>query len=106
MQDADRLRILAACRTAPENRLVIIHGTDTMTETARVLGSAGLTQTVILTGAMVPYEVAGSDALFNLGFACGVAQTLSPGIYIAMNGTVFPWDKVRKNRAVGRFELV
>lgn len=106
MQDADRLRILDACRAAPENQLVIIHGTDTMTDTARVLGSAGLTRTVILTGAMVPYEIAGSDALFNLGFACGVAQTLPAGIYIAMNGTVFPWDKVQKNRAAGRFESV
>ena len=104
MQDADRAGILAACRSAPEKQVVIVHGTDTMTDTARVLGNAVLDKTVILTGAMVPFEIAGSDALFNLGFACGVAQTLPAGIYIAMNGAVFEWDKVEKNRAAGRFE--
>jgi L-asparaginase len=106
MQDADRDRILEACRAAPEAALVIVHGTDTMTDTAKVLGAAdGLAKTVVLTGAMVPYEIAGSDALFNLGFACGVAHTLPTGIYIAMNGTVFAWDKVMKNREAGIFEL-
>ena len=104
MQLLDRERILQACQAAPENLIVIVHGTDTMAETAQVLGGAAMPKTVVLTGAMIPYEIAGSDALFNLGFACGVAQTLAPGVYVAMNGTVFAWDKVRKNRNAGRFE--
>jgi L-asparaginase len=75
-----------------------------MPETAAVLGAAQLPKTIILTGAMIPYEIADSDALFNFGFACGVAQTLAPGVYIAMNGQVFAWDKVQKNRSAGVFE--
>jgi L-asparaginase len=104
MQDPDRQRVLASCRAAQEKAVVIIHGTDTRRETAAVLGAADLGQTIVLTGAMIPYEIANSDALFNLGFACGVAQTLAPGVYVAMNGQVFPWDNVTKNRAAGVFQ--
>lgn len=104
MQDADRQRILAACRVANEAAIVVIHGTDTMCETAHVLGNAALAKTIVLTGAMIPYEITGSDALFNFGFACGVAQTLPHGVYVAMNGKVFAWDQVQKNRAAGVFE--
>lgn len=103
MQNADRQRILDACRKAAETRIVITHGTDTMPETAQVLGGAGLAKTIVLTGAMIPYEIAGSDALFNFGFAIGVAQTLPHGVYVAMNGQVFAWNDVRKNRAAGVF---
>ena len=60
--------------------------------------------TIVLTGAMIPYAIANSDALFNLGLACGVAQTLAPGVYVAMNGQVFTWNNVTKNRAAGVFE--
>lgn len=105
MRDEDRQRILESCRAAPEPTIVIIHGTDTMRETGEVLGNANLGKTIVLTGAMIPYEILNSDALFNLGFACGVAQTLPPGVYIAMNGQVFDWDKVEKNRAAGVFQI-
>jgi L-asparaginase len=104
MRDADRQRVLAACRAAGEKAIVIIHGTDTMRETAVVLGAAALDKTIVLTGAMIPYEIANSDALFNFGFASGVAQTLPPGVYVAMNGQVFAWDNVTKNRAAGVFQ--
>lgn len=106
MRDEDRQRILDSCRAAPEETIVIIHGTDTMRETGAVLGQAKLGKTIVLTGAMIPYEILNSDALFNLGFACGVAQTLPAGVYIAMNGQVFDWDKVEKNRAAGVFQVV
>lgn len=104
MQDADRQRVLTACRAAPEHAIVIIHGTDTLRETAAILGQAQLQQTIVLTGAMIPYEIDGSDALFNLGFAIGVAQALPAGVHVAMNGRVFDWTSVRKNRAMGVFE--
>ncbi len=104
MKDAHRAGVLDACRAAPENRIVIIHGTDTMAETAAVLGAAALDKTIVLTGAMLPYEVAGSDALFNLGFAIGCASHLSVGAWIAMNGVAHRWDAVRKNRERGVFE--
>jgi L-asparaginase len=71
---------------------------------AVALGQAGLQKTIVLTGAMVPYRVASSDALFNLGFAVAVAQLNAPGVFVAMNGRVFSWDKVRKNKTDGIFE--
>jgi len=104
MGDADRERVLTTCQAASEKAIVIVHGTDTMRETAAVLGAAGLDQTIVLTGAMIPYSIANSDALFNLGFACGVAQLLPAGVYVAMNGQVFPWDNVTKNRSAGVFQ--
>jgi len=106
MQDADRARVLAACNAATERAIVIVHGTDTMRETAQVLGAAALEQTIILTGAMIPYEIANSDALFNLGFATAAAQILPSGVYVAMNGKVFTWDNVTKNRAAGVFQAL
>jgi L-asparaginase len=103
MVDADRQRILQSCTQAAEKAIIIIHGTDTMRETAHVLGAAKLDKTIVFTGAMIPYEIANSDALFNLGYAAGVAQLLPPGVYVAMNGQVFNWDNVQKNRAAGVF---
>jgi L-asparaginase len=104
MKDEDRHKILAACKASPEAQIVVVHGTDTMRETAETLGRAGLAKTVVLTGAMLPYELMHSDAMFNLGFACCAAQTLPHGVYIAMNGQVFENGTVRKNRAAGVFE--
>ena len=103
MTDAHRQGVLAACRAAPERSLVVVHGTDTMAETASVVGQANLGKTIVFTGAMIPYAVQGSDALFNLGFALAMAQALPPGAYIAMNGRVFPWDNVKKDREGGVF---
>ena len=104
MHDADRQRILGSCLQADENAIIIVHGTDTMRETAEVLGNAKLAKTIVLMGAMIPYEIANSDAFFNFGFACGVAQMLPHGVYVAMNAQVFTWDKVQKNRVAGVFE--
>lgn len=104
MQDADRQRILASVTKAAEHSIIIIHGTDTMRQTAEVLGNAKLDKTIILTGAMIPYEIANSDALFNFGYATAAAQLLPAGVYVAMNGKVFNWDKVEKNRSAGVFQ--
>jgi L-asparaginase len=109
MTDADRRLIAENCASAREHRIVITHGTDTMTDTAAHLGHefesgtlAG--KTIVLTGAMVPYKFGSSDGLFNLGVALALAQTLPPGVYVAMNGRWFDWRNVRKNRARGIFE--
>ena len=103
MTAADRRRVLEACAKAPESRIVVTHGTDTMVETAKVLGAAGLSKTIVLTGAMVPYKFGSSDGLFNLGSALSFAQALPPGVYVTMNGLVFAWDDVRKDRRLGVF---
>jgi L-asparaginase len=104
MTDADRQSILRQCLQAPESRIVITHGTDTMVDTAAVLARGVADKTVVLTGAMIPYKFGSSDGLFNLGSALAFAQTLPPGVYVAMNGRYFEWNRVRKNRQTGMFE--
>jgi L-asparaginase len=106
MSDADRRQVAERCAACAESRIVITHGTDTMVETAATLAHAGLGKTIVLTGAMVPYAFGSSDGLFNLGSALSFAQVLPPGVYVAMNGTAFPWNGVRKNRQTGVFEPV
>ena len=104
MHQSNRLKVLESCRRAAEGQIVITHGTDTLVETAAVLGAAGLDKTIVMTGAMVPYIFNNSDAAFNLGCALGAVQLLPRGVYIAMNGRVFGWNRVRKNRELGVFE--
>lgn len=103
MTAADRRRIAEACRRAPETRLVVTHGTDTMVETAKAVARAVPGKTVVLTGAMRPYRFGSSDGLFNLGSALSFAQALPAGVFVAMNGLAFPWDRVRKDRRRGVF---
>ena len=104
MTDRNRMQILKACKSARQKRIVITHGTDTMENTAAVLGPEIKDKTVVLTGAMIPYKFGSSDGIFNLGTAIAFAQTLPPGVYVAMNGRYFAWDAVRKNRKIGMFE--
>jgi L-asparaginase len=104
MTDAQRSKIVRACRECDEDQIVITHGTDTMVETARAIAEGVDGKTVVLTGAMVPYAFGSSDGLFNLGSALSFVQALPAGVYIAMNGKSFPWDDVRKNREAGVFE--
>jgi L-asparaginase len=106
MTQQDRELIVASCNASEEERIVITHGTDTMTETAKFLAKEIANKTVVLTGAMIPIKFGSSDGLFNLGSALAFAQSLPHGIYVAMNGRYFHWDKVRKNRQSGVFEEI
>ncbi len=106
MTDTDRNIILESCKRAEEERIIITHGTDTMTNTAKVLAENTEGKTIVITGAMIPYKFGSSDGLFNLGSALAFAQTLPHGIYIAMNGRCFKWDNVKKNRQTGYFEEI
>jgi L-asparaginase len=99
----DRQLILEACQRAPEERIMITHGTDTMAETARYLYKNIDNKTIILTGAMIPYSFGSSDGLFNFGSALSFVQILSTGVWVAMNGELFPGDQVEKDRSSGIF---
>jgi L-asparaginase len=106
MTEEDRKIILENCKKAKEDMIIITHGTSTMAETARFLGKFIKNKTIVLTGAMSPYAFGSSDGLFNLGCALAFAQTLSHGVYIAMNGRYFNYDNVRKNEKLGIFEEI
>ena len=104
MSVEDRELIAHQCRNAKEDKIIITHGTDTMTVTARELAEKVPNKTIVLTGAMIPYKFGSSDGFFNLGGALAFAQTLPPGVYVVMNGRYFNWDNVRKNKQTGQFE--
>jgi L-asparaginase len=114
MTDEHRERILSSCEQAAEKHIIITHGTDTMTDTAALVGRAMAQspdgplrgKTIVFTGAMIPYTISGSDALFNLGTAFSAVQILNPGVYIVMNAAIFNWNDVRKNKEEGRFETI
>ncbi len=104
MNDEDRRLISQACTSSEQSQIIITHGTDTMVESAQAIAAdLNPNQTVVLLGAMVPYQFKGSDALFNLGCAMAAVQTLPSGVYITMNGQVFDYREVKKNRAIGQF---
>ena len=103
MTDEDRALIRTRVTEAPERLILITHGTDTMTATAARVADIP-DKVIVFTGSMLPARFRQSDALFNLGCAVGALQVLGPGVYIAMNGQVFPASEVRKNRAASRFE--
>src|ERR1700734_124230 len=104
MSEADRDIIVEQCKSCPEKRVVVTNGADTMEITARRLAEAVDGKTIVLTGAMIPYKFGSSDGLFNLGSALAFVQTLSPGVYVVMNGLCFQAGHVRKNPRTGVFE--
>ena len=104
MTDTDRELVVRSCQHFDDTCIVLTLGTDTMVETAAALARGVTGKTIVLTGAMIPYAFGSSDGLFNLGSALSLVQVLPPGVYVAMNGRHFEWDKVSKNRETGVFE--
>jgi L-asparaginase len=105
LTDADRERIHQVVAACDSRHVLITHGTDTMVETARRLEDIP-GKTIVLTGALQPARFRSTDALFNTGMAVAAAQVCPPGVYIAMNGEVFPSGTVRKNLELNRFERI
>ena len=102
---ADRDALRSRVAADPCSLILVTHGTDTMTQTARVLEGL-LGKTIVLTGALEPARFIDSDAPFNLGMAVAALQTCAPGVYIVMNGHVFEAAKVRKNTETNTFETI
>ncbi|MCY4524102.1 MAG: asparaginase domain-containing protein [Halobacteriovoraceae bacterium] len=91
-----------------ENPLVVIHGTDTMAESAdycsRHIKAPAIP--IIFTGAMSPLGLANSDAMQNIAEALLAAKLLPGGIYICFHNQIFPVPGTRKNRDKGTFEMI
>ena len=100
--DQDRMLLLEKCKSAKENKIIITHGTDTLSETANFLSEIK-NKTIILTGAMRPERFTNSDADLNIGIAIGGVQSLSHGIYIAMHGLILPYDEISRNMETGQY---
>jgi len=105
IKPADVKKIVTKCKNSKHKRIVITHGTDTMVNTAEAIAKEELDKTVVITGAMVPYEFgSSSDGFFNLGCALSFVQTFEKGVYITMHGKYFNWNEVKKNKEKGVFE--
>ena len=105
MTKKDIEKIIDECKKTKSSRIVITHGTDTIVNTAEKIAEKIKNKTIVLTGAMIPYAFgSSSDGFFNLGSALSFVQTLKNGIYIAINGQYFDYDKVEKNKLKGYFE--
>ena len=104
MTEEHHAKIVERVQTAPEKHIVITHGTDRMVKTATIMAPQIHDKTVVFTGSMIPYEFHNSDAEFNLGCALAFVQALPAGIYVTMNGRVWPYDQVKKNLETGIFE--
>jgi L-asparaginase len=104
MDDADRQTLLESIRAADESSIIVVHGTDTMEQSADTVAHALLGKQVVFTGAMVPFDVDPVEATANLASAIGWAQGHeTQGVWIAMNGCFGPYADVTKDRSKGRF---
>jgi len=106
MTEMDRELIADHCIKCETDKIIITHGTDTMSVTAEVLADKVKDKTIVITGAMIPYKFGSSDGLFNLGSALAFVQSLPAGVYVAMNGKIFKAGNVRKNKQTGEFEEI
>ena len=109
MTEEQRIEVAHSCLHSAEDKVVIIRGTDTMCNTAKVVADIlgkDTHHTVVFTGAMIPYSLESSDAVFNLGYAISAVQLLPPGVYLTMSGKIFTWDNCRKNKEKGIFETL
>jgi L-asparaginase len=105
LTDGDRQSLRAYIAGDDAQYFVVSHGTDTMVESAKaLLDLEG--KRIVLTGALSPARFKTTDAMFNIGMAVAAVQTVKPGVYIAMNGQVFPAAHVKKNREQNRFEKI
>ena len=105
LTDGDRQELREYVKNDDASLYVISHGTDTMVQTADILCDIP-GKTIVLTGALTPARFRTTDAVFNVGMAVAAVQSVGPGVYIAMNGQVFPAGEVKKNREENRFERV
>jgi L-asparaginase len=103
----DRKMLADIINASDEEVVIVVHGTDTMELSAAFVAEAVPEKAVIFTGAMIPFSIEPVDATANLAMALGYAACRPvPGAYIVMQGLIAPHDRIRKNKALGRFEIV
>jgi len=103
----DRKMLTSIIMESSDDTFIVIHGTDTMDETAEFFDAVFNDRKIILVGAMVPFEIDKIESSFNLGMAIGFANSKNDyGVYICMSGYIELWDKLKKNKVIGKFEIV
>ena len=104
MTNQDRLELLSIVTQTEHEKIIVIHGTDTMHITAEYLADVEIEKKIILTGAMVPYSIDPVEATANLSSALGYMQLLQDnGVYTVMNGLFGLHEKIIKEKSKGKF---
>jgi len=106
MQKKDFQKVAQACEKSTNKKILVIHGTSKMVESAKHTANKKLEKTIVFFGAMIPYEFKKTDAMFNFGFALAALQTLPHGVFITMNGQIFSYEEVKKNNTKAVFERI
>jgi L-asparaginase len=108
MDDSDRMALVDKINSLDEDKIIIVHGTDTMDKSAQVLSKNIKNKTIVFVGAMQPYAlepVEASATLFMaLGFLQNTKKSAKNSVYICMNGLIKKHKKIRKNYKLGVFE--
>ncbi len=93
-------------RSSIFDKILITHGTYTMSKTAEYIGNLNLNKTIVLVGSFILGSDQNTDAPFNIGFAISSLQFLNKGVYIVMNGEIFDWFNVYKNQKENKFKTL
>ena len=105
MDEDHRARLVHAIENSVSKKIVIVHGTSTMTKTARHLSETiGTSRLVVLTGALVPFRYDPVEATANFSMAISACRLIKEaGIYISMHGQVLPFESIEKVNRSGAF---
>ena len=105
MTKSDRRLLLQAVVSKKETKIIIVHGTDTMKKSARILASFIPNKTIIFVGAMQPLSIDPYEASMGLGMAIGFLQKKTKkGVFVCMNGLIKKYTAIKKNYTLGVFE--
>ncbi len=102
----DREIILENIKNSASDKIIIIHGTDTVDLTAKFIEDKIQGKKIVFTGAMVPMSIDEVEATMNFSQAIGFLNApIENGIYLSMHGSVIEHSKLKKDRTVGQFLL-
>ncbi len=107
MTEEDRHLILEQIKehSAKKSPIIILHGTDTLEQTAKLVFEAGPWDIpIIFTGAMVPAGFIDTDANQNFTESLIAAQILPSGVYVVFHNQIFQVPNVQKNKPMATFE--
>ena len=101
----DRRLLVKFINQCKYKKILIIHGTDTMDQTALFLDQNIQNKQIVITGAMVPYKINKVEAVSNMMMGYGyLLSNEKNGVVISMHGMVEKYKKITKNRELGVFE--
>ena len=109
LKASDRKKILNATKKSRAKRVIITHGSYTVSDTAKYFKKhfKNNDKVIIFVCSLIPLMgFSPTDAGFNLGYAVAKSQDLKEGIYVCMNGKVFNPEEVVKVLAGGRFASI